>query len=114
MRSSAKKQRKEWFKTIRNLVPKLRLTSDAIDNAAWFQLDHRAGEQWAARRQVVQTLPTVHHARNRVQVLALLRTLALNLLRNNSFQSIRAGFMAASHDISSMLSWMGITSAEAS
>jgi hypothetical protein len=52
--------------------------------------------------------------RNGVQVLALLRTLALNLLRNNGFKSIRAGLMAVAHDISLMLSWMGITSVEAS
>jgi hypothetical protein len=36
--------------------------------------------------------------RNGVQVLALLRTLALNLLRSNGFHSIRAGLMAVAHD----------------
>jgi hypothetical protein len=34
-----------------------------------------------------------------VQVLALLRTLALNLLCCNGFRSIRAGLMAVAHDI---------------
>ena len=40
--------------------------------------------------------------------LALLRTLALNLLRCNGFRSIRAGLMAVAHDISRMLDWVGI------
>ena len=50
--------------------------------------------------------------RNGVQVLALLRTMALNLLRWNGFRSIRAGLMAVAHDISRMLSWFGISAAE--
>jgi len=45
--------------------------------------------------------------RNGVQVLALLRTLALNLLRCNGFRSIRAGLMAVAHDICRMLGWVG-------
>jgi len=44
-----------------------------------------------------------------VQVLALLRTLALNLLRCNGFRSIRAGLMAVAHDINRMLAWVGIS-----
>jgi hypothetical protein len=50
--------------------------------------------------------------RNGVQVLALLHTLALNLLRCNGFRSIRAGLMAVAHDISRMLGWVGISLAE--
>ncbi len=50
--------------------------------------------------------------RNVVQVLALLRTLALNLLRCNGFRSVRAGLMAVAHDISRMLGWVGISAAE--
>ena len=50
--------------------------------------------------------------RNGVQVLALLRTLALNLLRCNGFRSIRAGLMAVAHDISRLLGWAGVSSAE--
>jgi len=50
--------------------------------------------------------------RTGVQALALLRTLALNLLRCNGFRSIRAGLMAVAHDISRMLSWVGIRAAE--
>ena len=50
--------------------------------------------------------------RNGVQVLALLRTLALNLLRCNGFHSIRAGLMAVGHDISRMLGWVGISAGE--
>jgi len=50
--------------------------------------------------------------RNGVQVLALLRTLALNLLRCNGFSSIRAGLMAVAHDIHRMLGWSGIRLAE--
>jgi hypothetical protein len=46
-----------------------------------------------------------------VQVLALLRTLALNLLRCNGFRSIRADLMAVAHDISRMLGWIGISAA---
>ncbi len=49
---------------------------------------------------------------NGVQVLALLRILALNLLRCNGFRSIRAGLMAVAHDISRMLGWVGISLAE--
>jgi hypothetical protein len=52
--------------------------------------------------------------RNGVQVLALLRTLALNLLRSNGFCSIRAGLMAVAHDISRMLGWIGISPQETS
>ena len=40
-------------------------------------------------------------------MLALLRTLALNLLRCNGFRSIRAGLMAVAHDIGRMLGWVG-------
>jgi hypothetical protein len=50
--------------------------------------------------------------RNGVQVLALLRTLALNLLRGNGFRSIRAGLMAVAHDISRMLDWVGVNRTE--
>ena len=50
--------------------------------------------------------------RNGVQVSALLRTLALNLLRSNGFHSIRAGLMAVAHDISRMLGWIGISPAQ--
>ena len=50
--------------------------------------------------------------RNGVQVLALLRTLALNLLRCNGFRSIRADLMAVAHDISRTLGWVGISLAE--
>jgi hypothetical protein len=51
-----------------------------------------------------------HHAqRNVVQVLALLRTLALNLLRCNVFHSISAGLRSVAHAISRMLGWFGIS-----
>ena len=50
--------------------------------------------------------------RNGVQVLALLRTLALNLLRWNGYRSIRAGLMAVAHDIHRMLRWIGVSPAE--
>jgi hypothetical protein len=50
--------------------------------------------------------------RNGVQVLALLRTLALNLLRCNGFCSICAGLMAVAHEISRMLSWVGVSPGE--
>ena len=50
--------------------------------------------------------------RNGVQDLALLRTMAFNLLRWNGFRSIRAGLIAVAHDISGMLSWFGIRAAE--
>jgi hypothetical protein len=46
---------------------------------------------------------------NGVQVLARLRTLALNLLRSNGFHSIRAGLMAVAHDLRRMLCWVGIS-----
>jgi hypothetical protein len=38
--------------------------------------------------------------------------LALNLLRCNGIRSIRAGLMAVEHDITQMLSWVGISLAE--
>jgi hypothetical protein len=50
--------------------------------------------------------------RNGVQLVALLRTIALNLLRCNGFRSIRAGLMAAAHDIHRMLGWIGVSSAD--
>ena len=50
--------------------------------------------------------------RNWVQMLAPLRTLALNLLRCNGFRSISAGLMAMAHDMSRMLAWVGISDAE--
>ena len=46
---------------------------------------------------------------NYALVLALLRTLALNLLRCNGFRSIRAGLMSVAHDISRMLDWVGVS-----
>jgi len=45
-------------------------------------------------------------------VLALLRTLALNLLGCNGFRSIRAGLMVVAHDIRRMLGWVGILATE--
>ncbi len=45
--------------------------------------------------------------------LALLRTLALNLLRCKGFRSIRAGPMAVAHEIHRMLSWVGVSPVEA-
>jgi len=50
--------------------------------------------------------------RNGVQVLALLRTWALNLLRCNGFRSIRAGLMAVAHAIRRFLGWAVISLAE--
>jgi hypothetical protein len=47
-----------------------------------------------------------------VQVLALLRTMALNFLRCNGFRAIRAGLMAVVHDISRMLGWAGVSLSE--
>ncbi len=39
---------------------------------------------------------------------------ALNLLRCNGYQSIRAGLMAVAHDIRRMLGWVGISLTETS
>lgn len=50
--------------------------------------------------------------RSGVQVLALLRTLAQNLLLCNGFRSVRAGLMAVAQDISRMLGWVRIRAAE--
>jgi len=47
-----------------------------------------------------------------MQVLAPLRTLALNLMRCKGFRSIRAGLMAMAHDMSRMLAWVGISGAD--
>ena len=53
-----------------------------------------------------------YRQRNCVQVLALLRILALNLLRCISFRSIRAGLITLAHDINQMLGWVGIRPSE--
>ena len=66
--------------------------------------------QWHWPRDTQLGEDAHHYAhRNGVQVLALLRSLALNLLRCNGFRSIRAGLMAVSHDISRMLGWAGVS-----
>ncbi len=49
---------------------------------------------------------------NGVQMLSLLRTFALNLLRFKGFRSIHAGLMAVAHDIGGILSWAGVSPAE--
>ena len=73
-------------------------------------------QRWAIENQWhwprdTQLCEVAHHYgwSTGVQVLALLRTLALNLLRCNGFHSIRAGLMAVSHDISRMLGWVGVS-----
>jgi len=66
---------------------------------------------WPRDTQLGEVAHDYSH-RNGVLVLALLRTMALNLLRWNGFRSIRAGLMAVAHDISRMLSWFGISAAE--
>jgi hypothetical protein len=69
--------------------------------------------QWHWPRDTQLGEDAHHYAqRNGVQVLALLRTLSLNLLGCNGFQSIRAGLMAVANDISRMLGWVGISPAE--
>jgi hypothetical protein len=80
---------------------------------------YRFAEAWRLRKPVA--LASRHPARratakryshrNGVQVLILLRTLALNLLRCNGFRSIRVGLMAAAHNISPMRGWVGISAA---
>jgi hypothetical protein len=73
------------------------------------QLGNRKN-QWHWPRDTQLGEDAHHYAqRNGVQVLALLRTLALNLLRCNSFRSIRAGLMAVAHVISRMLGWVGLS-----
>ncbi len=49
---------------------------------------------------------------NRMNVLALLRTLDLNLQRYNDYCLIRNGMMAVAHFISRMLGWVGRSHAE--
>lgn len=68
--------------------------------------------QWHWLRDTQLGMDT-HHSSQRigVQVLALLGTLALNVLRCNGFRSIRAGLMAVAHDISRMRSWVGVSDA---
>jgi len=56
-------------------------------------------------------MPKRYSHRKGVQILILLRTLALNLLRYNGFRSIRVGLMAAAHNISPMRAWVGISAA---
>ena len=65
---------------------------------------------WPRNTQLGEDAHRYSH-RNGVQVLALLRTLALNLLRCNGFRSIRVGLMAVAHDISRMLDWLGVSTA---
>jgi predicted transposase YbfD/YdcC len=89
-----------YFITTLRTSPKalLRLVRQrwAIENQWHWPRDTQLGED--AHR---------YSQRNGVQVLALLRTLALNLLRCNGFRSIRAGLMAVAHDICRMLGWVG-------
>jgi hypothetical protein len=73
----------------------------SIENQWHWPRDTQLGED--ARR---------YSQRNGVQVLALLRTLALNLLRSNGFHSIRVGLMAVAHNISRMLCWFGVSPRE--
>ncbi len=47
-----------------------------------------------------------YKGRRGAQVFAWLRTIALNLLRLNGFQSIRDGLVAVAHDITRLLSWL--------
>jgi predicted transposase YbfD/YdcC len=88
-----------YFLTTLRTSPKalLRLVRQrwAIENQWHWPRDTQLGED--AHR---------YSQRNGVQVLALLRTLALNLLRCNGFRSIRAGLMAVAHDIGRMLGWV--------
>lgn len=67
---------------------------------------------WPHNTQLVEDAHR-YSQRNGVQVLAMLRTLALNLLRSNDFQSIRAGLMAVAHDIRRRHGWAGISLADA-
>ena len=50
--------------------------------------------------------------RNGVQVLALLRIIALKLLRCDGSCSFRSGLMAVAHDIRGMLGWIGVCQAD--
>ena len=92
-------------KTLRGSAaqPELRLVRQrwAIENQWHWPRDTQLGED--AHR---------YSQRNGVQVLALLRTLALNLLRCNGFRSIRAGLMVVAHDFRRMLGWVGILATE--
>ena len=94
-----------YFLTTLRTSPKamLRLVRQrwAIENQWHWPRDTQLGED--AHR---------YSQRNGVQVLALLRTIALNLLRCKGFRSIRAGLMAAAHDIHRMLGWIGLSLAE--
>jgi len=94
-----------YFITTLRTSPKglLRLVRQrwAIENQWHWPRDTQLGED--AHR---------YSQRNGVQVLALLRTLALNLLRCNGFRSIRAGLMVVAHDIRRMLGWVGILATE--
>jgi hypothetical protein len=63
---------------------------------------------WPRDKQLGEV--THHYAqRNGLQVLALMRSLALTLLRCKGSRSIRAGLMAVAHDNSRMLGWVGIS-----
>jgi len=97
--------RRPYFITTLRTSPKglLRLVRQrwAIENQWHWPRDTQLGED--AHR---------YSQRNGVQVLALLRTLALNLLRCNGFRSIRAGLMVVAHDIRRMLGWVGILATE--
>jgi predicted transposase YbfD/YdcC len=94
-------QHVHYFITTLRTSPKalLRLVRQrwAIENQWHWPRDTQLGEDAHCYTQ-----------RNGVQVLALIRTLALNMLRFNGFRSIRAGLMAVAHDIRRMLEWVGI------
>ena len=68
--------------------------------------------QWHWRRDTLQgEAAHRYNKHNGVKVLALPRTLTLNLLRCHGNRSIRAGLMAVAHDITGMLGWVGISGA---
>ena len=97
-------RRISWCDTTLRTSPKtlLRLVRQrwSIENQWHWPRDTQLGED--AHR---------YSQRNGVQVLALLRNLALNLLRCSGFRSIRAGLMAVAHDIGRMLGWVSARTA---
>ena len=88
-------------------ITSLRTSPKALLRLVWQRWAIDNQWHWPRDTQLGEDAHRYTH-RNGVQVLALLRTLALNLLRCNGFRSIRSGLMAMVHDISQRLGWVGL------
>lgn len=89
------------FRHVQYFITTLRTNPKAILRLVRHRWTIENSWHWTRNTQLGEDAHRYSH-RNGVQVLALLRTLALNLLRCNGFRSIRAVPMVVAHDIRRM------------